>query len=56
MWVRRGVRAGSSYKLDAAQSNQSKSFSMFGPSGRLLMEGIRAFQTPIFELAIKRNI
>ncbi len=42
-------RAGSSYELDAAQSIQSKFFSpYFGHSGRLLMEGIRAFQIPFF--------
>jgi hypothetical protein len=46
----RGVMAGSSYELDAAQSIQSKFFfSYFGPSGRLLMEGLRAFQIPFFE-------
>ncbi len=44
-----GGRAGSSYELDAAQSIQSKFFSpYFGPSGRLLMEGIRAFQIVFF--------
>jgi hypothetical protein len=42
-------KAGSSYELDAAWSIQSKFFfPYFGPSGRLLMEGIRAFQIPIF--------
>ncbi len=42
-------RGGSSYELDAAQSIQSKFFfPYFGPSGRLLMEGIRAFQIPFF--------
>ena len=42
-------RAGSSYELDAAQSIQSKCFfPYFGPSGRLLMEGIIAFQIVFF--------
>ncbi len=41
-------RAGSSYELDAAQSLSKVSFfsPYFGHSGRLLMEGIRAFQIP----------
>jgi hypothetical protein len=44
-----GGRAGSSYELDAAQSIQSKFFFPYlGPSGRLLMEGIRAFQIVFF--------
>jgi hypothetical protein len=51
-----GGRAGSSYELDAAQSIQSKLFSpYFGPSGRLLMEGIRAFQIVFLLLVMKKT-
>jgi hypothetical protein len=30
-------------------------FSYFGPSGRLLMEGIRAFQIPFLRLVMKKD-
>ncbi len=44
-----GGRTVSSYELDAAQSIQNKFFSpYFGPSRRLLKEGIRAFVIPFF--------
>ncbi len=50
-----GGRAGSSYELDAARSIKSKFFPYFGPSGRLLMEGIRAFQIPFFVICIEKR-
>jgi hypothetical protein len=49
------VVAGGSNELDAAWSAQSKSYSYFGSSGRLLVESMIAFQISYFVLDMKKE-